>query len=70
MPNLFQIKKAIQQKHLHFRQMNLPDDVKEYWGFYLLKGSHVKLTVCSRYEGASFIVVKSLKVNKTWDTKA
>ena len=24
-------------------------------------GSHVRLSVCSRYEGASFIVVKSLK---------
>ena len=41
--------------------MNLPDEVKEYWGFYLLKGSHVGLSVCSRYEGASFIIVKSLK---------
>ena len=27
----------------------------------LLKGSTVKLSVCSRYEGASFIVVKGLK---------
>ena len=39
----------------------LQDDIKEYWGFYLLKGSRVKLSVCSRYEGASFIVVKGLK---------
>ena len=27
----------------------------------LVKGSTVKLSVCSRYEGASFIVVKGLK---------
>ena len=39
----------------------MADDVKEYWGFYLLKGSHVRLSVCSRHEGAYFIVVKSLK---------
>ena len=43
------------------RNMMLQDDIKEYWGFYLLKGSRVKLSVCSRYEGASFIVVKGLK---------
>ena len=36
----------------------LQDDIKEYWGFYLLKDSTVKLSVCSRHEGASFIVVK------------
>ena len=36
----------------------LEDDIKEYWGFYLLKDSTVKLSVCSRHEGASFIVVK------------
>ena len=43
------------------RRMMLEDDVKEYWGFYLLKGSVAKLSVCSRHEGASFIVVKGLK---------
>ena len=40
------------------RRMMLQDDIKEYWGFYLLKDSTVKLSVCSRYIGASFIVVK------------
>lgn len=34
---------------------------KEYWGFYLLRKSQVRLSVCSRHEGASFIVVKGLK---------
>lgn len=43
------------------RQMMLQDDIKEFWGFYLLRGSIVKLSVCSRHEGASFIVVKGLK---------
>ena len=39
----------------------LEDDIKEYWGFYLLRGSIVRLSVCSRHEGASFIMVKDLK---------
>ncbi len=43
------------------RNMMLKDDIKEYWGFYLLRGSVVKLSVCSRHEGASFIVVRDLK---------
>ena len=41
--------------------MMLEDDIKEYWGFYLLRGSIVRLSVCSRHEGASFIMVKDLK---------
>lgn len=40
------------------RKMMLQDDIKEYWGFYLLRGSFVKLSVCARHEGASFIIVK------------
>ena len=43
------------------RKMILEDDIKEYWGFYLLRGSSVRLSVCSRHEGAGFIIVKGLK---------
>ena len=43
------------------RKMMLQDDIKEFWGFYLLKDSIVKLSVCSRHEGASFIIVKGMK---------
>jgi len=43
------------------RKMMLEDDVKEFWGFYLLRGSRVRLATCSRHEGASFILVKGLK---------
>ncbi len=43
------------------RHMLLEDDIKEYWGFYLIRGSVVRLSVCARHEGASFIVVKGLK---------
>ena len=30
----------------------------DFRGFYLLRGSSVRLSVCARHEGASFIVVK------------
>eukprot|EP00096_Caligus_rogercresseyi_P003197 TRINITY_DN1586_c0_g1_i3.p1 TRINITY_DN1586_c0_g1~~TRINITY_DN1586_c0_g1_i3.p1 ORF type:complete len:494 (+),score=115.27 TRINITY_DN1586_c0_g1_i3:186-1667(+) len=49
------------------RQMVLKDDIKEYWGFYLLQGSEVKVNVCARHAGANFIVVKSLKNAKQCD---
>jgi hypothetical protein len=42
------------------RKMLLKDDIKEFWGFYLLRGSYVHLSVCSRHEGASFIVVRGV----------
>jgi len=30
------------------RHITLQDDIKEYWGFYLLKDSVVKVSTCSR----------------------
>ncbi|XP_012246151.1 uncharacterized protein LOC105681374 isoform X1 [Bombus impatiens] len=47
------------KKHIRLKKsMVLPDDTLEYWGFYLLGGSSVALSVCSRFEGASILVVK------------
>lgn len=46
------------------RDMMLQDDIKEYWGFYLIKGSTVKLSVCARHEGASFFVIRGPKAAK------
>lgn len=47
------------RKHLRLKKsMSLPDDTLEYWGFYLLKGATVSLSVCSRFPGASILVVK------------
>ncbi|XP_068985722.1 uncharacterized protein [Bombus flavifrons] len=47
------------RKHIRLKKsMVLPDDTLEYWGFYLLGGSSVALSVCSRFEGASILVVK------------
>ncbi|XP_035718279.1 tubulin-specific chaperone C-like isoform X3 [Vespa mandarinia] len=50
---------ASYKKHIRLKKsMNLPDDTFEYWGFYLLKGATVFLSVCSRFQGASILVVK------------
>ncbi|XP_076756573.1 uncharacterized protein LOC143426806 [Xylocopa sonorina] len=47
------------RKHIRLKKsMILPDDTLEYWGFYLLEGASVALSVCSRFQGASILVVK------------
>merc|ERR1719204_1206893 len=56
-PKLRQYRQHVTMK----RKMVLEDDVKEFWGFYLLRGSRVRISTCSRHEGASFILVKDLK---------
>lgn len=60
-PEISSIRKQIRLK----KSMRLPDDTLEYWGFFLLKGSTVKLSVCSKYEGARILVVKGEKILDT-----
>ncbi|CAH2058428.1 unnamed protein product, partial [Iphiclides podalirius] len=43
------------------RELELEDDMKEYWGFYLLKGSTVTVSTCVRWPGASLIMIKGYK---------
>lgn len=64
--NAFQLQgkpsKSGKIKHIRLKKsMSLPDDTLEYWGFYLLKGSIVKLRVCSRHDGARIMVVRGDK---------
>ncbi|XP_056642884.1 uncharacterized protein LOC130449224 isoform X1 [Diorhabda sublineata] len=64
--NAFQLpnkpNKSEKVKHIRLKKsMSLPDDTLEYWGFYLLKGSKVKLKICSRYVGARILVVRGDK---------
>ncbi|XP_037042951.1 uncharacterized protein LOC119079274 [Bradysia coprophila] len=40
------------------RHLLLSDDMKEYWGFYLLKGSTVTVSTCARWPGASLILIR------------
>lgn len=54
------------KKHIRLKKsMTLPDDTLEYWGFYLLKGAHVTLKFCSRYEGSRILVVKGGRILNT-----
>lgn len=43
------------------REIFLEDDMKEYWGFYLLAGSTVTVSTCVRWPGASLIVIRGHK---------
>lgn len=43
------------------RHLVLEDDTKEYWGFYLLRGSTVTISTCARWPGASLIVIRGHK---------
>ena len=36
------------ESHTMLRHMRLRDDVKEYWGFFLQKGSIVTINLCTR----------------------
>ncbi|XP_046402800.1 uncharacterized protein LOC124168517 isoform X2 [Ischnura elegans] len=54
------------RKYIHLKKsMSLPDDTLEYWGFYLLKGSKVVVTVCSRYDGGRVMLVRGERNLKT-----
>uniref|UniRef100_A0A1B0CLC0 Putative conserved plasma membrane protein n=1 Tax=Lutzomyia longipalpis TaxID=7200 RepID=A0A1B0CLC0_LUTLO len=57
MPNLPTISKERLPVHMT-RHLLLDDDMKEYWGFYLLKGSTVTVSSCSRWPGASLILIR------------
>ncbi|XP_043475237.1 uncharacterized protein LOC122506891 isoform X2 [Leptopilina heterotoma] len=43
------------------RHLVLEDDMKEYWGFYLLRGSSVTVSTCVRWPGASLTIVRGHK---------
>nr|CAH7733934.1 unnamed protein product [Callosobruchus chinensis] len=56
-PKLAQEKKTLSM----VRELVLEDDTKEYWGFYLLKGTSVTVSTCVRWPGASLIVLRGHK---------
>lgn len=43
------------------RHLVLEDDMKEYWGFYLLRGSSVTVSTCVRYTFFGFLDKESKK---------
>ncbi|CAH1163985.1 unnamed protein product [Phaedon cochleariae] len=55
-------KLATETKQLSMtRELYLEDDTKEYWGFYLLKGTNVTVSTCVRWPGASLILIRGHK---------
>ncbi|XP_043203812.1 uncharacterized protein LOC122371500 [Amphibalanus amphitrite] len=38
-------------------RLTLTDDVREFWGFYLLRGSRISVSACARWPGTSLLVV-------------
>ncbi|PSN39806.1 hypothetical protein C0J52_13621 [Blattella germanica] len=43
------------------RHLELEDDMKEYWAFYLLQGSSVTVSTCVRWPGASLVIIRGHK---------
>ncbi|KAL6258113.1 hypothetical protein P5V15_010030 [Pogonomyrmex californicus] len=43
------------------RHLVMTDDMKEYWGFYLLRGSSVTVSACVRWPGASLTIIRGFK---------
>ncbi|EEB10391.1 conserved hypothetical protein [Pediculus humanus corporis] len=60
LPNEPQMKKKPIRVSM-IRHLNLQDDMKEYWGFYLLKGSSFTVSTCCRWPGAFLTVIKGHK---------
>ncbi|XP_037091437.1 uncharacterized protein LOC119111742, partial [Pollicipes pollicipes] len=42
---------------LHHR-LTLSDDIKEFWGFYLLRGSRISVSACARWPGTTLLLVQ------------
>ena len=51
------------QKLTMTRDFELDDDLKEYWGFYLLKGSEVTVSSCARYANNKIILLRKTTVH-------
>ncbi|XP_064108816.1 uncharacterized protein LOC135217064 [Macrobrachium nipponense] len=46
------------RRHVMLHNTILKDDVKEYWGFHLLKGSRVTISTCSSRVGAQLMILR------------
>lgn len=56
---LMDSKPSASSHNRHFtHHFELDDDLKEFWGFYLFKGSQLTVRSCARYMGASITLVK------------
>ncbi|XP_071548609.1 uncharacterized protein [Panulirus ornatus] len=46
--------------HHMLHSLTLQDDVKEYWGFHLLKGSRITISSCSSTDGAQLMILRGV----------
>ncbi|XP_066956758.1 uncharacterized protein [Macrobrachium rosenbergii] len=46
------------RRHVMLHNTILKDDIKEYWGFHLLKGSRVTISTCSSRVGAQLMILR------------
>jgi len=61
LPEKPKLQRKRQRIKMERKIVELEDDMKEYWGFYLLKDSYFRLHTCSRHEGASVVIIKHSK---------
>merc|ERR1719427_770311 len=61
LPEKPKLQRKRQRIKMERKIIELEDDMKEYWGFYLLKDSYFRLHTCSRHEGASVVIIKHSK---------
>lgn len=47
--------------YVMLNHMKARDDVKEYWGFYLLQGSTVTISSCARWQGGQLMILRGVE---------
>ncbi|KAK4304517.1 hypothetical protein Pmani_023533 [Petrolisthes manimaculis] len=47
--------------HVMLNHLKLQDDIKEYWGFYLLKGSTVTISSCAKWDGGQLMILRGIE---------
>lgn len=49
------------RRHEMLENLSLKDDVKEYWGFHLLKGSTVTISTCTKWDGGQLMILRGVE---------
>lgn len=49
------------RSHIMLQNLKLKDDIKEYWGFYFLKGTTVTLSTCAKWDGGQLMVLRGVE---------
>ncbi|KAK3858949.1 hypothetical protein Pcinc_034892, partial [Petrolisthes cinctipes] len=49
------------RNHIMLNHLKLQDDIKEYWGFYLLKGSTITISSCAKWDGGQLMILRGIE---------